>query len=782
VVVVCLGAGIGVNATIFSVVDGVLIQPFPYAEPHRLVVMNAINRADDVDQANFSHLDLKDWREQSRLLTTIGSVSRRSMTLSDGAEAERYPGAAVSWDLFPMLGIVPVAGRQFGPADDAPGAPDVVLLSDQVWAQRYENDPAVVGRQVLINGRPHEIVGVMPKGFRFPENHQLWVPVTPLVHRQPRTSRSLSVYARLAPGASPQQADEEARGIAAGLAAAFPGTHQGWSAWVHDLRDEMIPDDVTLVLWLMMGAATLVLIIACSNVANLLLARATVRRREISVRAALGAGRARIIRQLLTESVVFGVLSVPLGLAIASVGTQMLSAAMPPDQVPYYIQWRIDWRSIAYAASVAVVTAVAFGLVPAFQATGGTLHDELKEGTRGNSGGRSVARNVLVVAQVALAIVSLVGAALFVRTFVNLDDYEIGFDAAPLMTYRVYLSGEAYEAEDARVRMVRELVTRTQNVPGVEAVFASNLVPVSGGGGGGGLQIDGVPFEAGREPFTSLVGVTPGLLRTLGISPAAGVDFTEAQGWSRTPVAIVNRTMVNRYFAGESALGRRVRAARSGDTDEWLTIIGVIEDFQHDEIDPAGRTEPAIYIPFPYQQPPSLGFTVRVSGDPAAIMPGVRAQVRELDATVPISSVMTMEARRKLSFWQFAVFGWVFAIIGVIALLLSAVGVYGVLSYSVSQRTREIGVRMALGASAGVVQALIVRQGVMLAGAGVVVGLAAAAVLTQQATSLLYNVAPIDPLSYTGVAVFLLVVAGLASWVPARRAMRVDPMDALRGD
>lgn len=783
VVILCLGTGIGVNATIFSVVDGVLIQPFPYAEPDRLLVLYSTNREADIDQAGFSHLDLQDYRAQTTRLQTLGTVTGRSLTLSDGgAEPTRYIGAAISWDLFPMLGISPIAGRHFGPADDQPGAPDVVILSHEVWTLRYQADPATIGRRVLVNGKPHEIVGVMPERFKFPEIQQVWVPVTPVVHRDGRDARNLRVYARLAPGATFGQADEEARAVASRLAGAYPATHKGWSAEAHDLRVEMVPEDVSLVIWLMMGAATLVLVIACSNVANLLLSRATVRRREISVRAALGAGRGRIVRQLLTESVVFGLLSVPLGLALAYVGTQLLTSAMPPDQVPYYIQWRIDWRSVVYAVVASVVTAVVFGLVPAYQATSGTLHGELKEGTRGNSGTRSIARNVLVVAQVSLAIVSLVGAALFLRTFVNLDEYDLGFDADPLMTFRISLPGEAYVPPDAKLQRVRDLVDRLENLPGVESVFASNMIPLGGGGGGGNLQIDGVTFEPGKEPYTDFVGVTPGMLRTLGKRVAAGEDFTEAQGWARTPVALVNRTLATKFFADSSPVGRRLRVINSGDTEDWLTVIGVIDDIKHDDIDPGDEPYSVVYVPYPYQQTVNTGFTMRVAGPPASVMSSVRAQVRAADANLPIYSVRSMEELRRLSFWQYAIFGWVFSIIGGIALLLSSVGVYAVLSYAVSQRTREIGVRMALGASTGSVQQLIVRQGLLLAVVGVVVGLTAASVLTQQAVSLLYNVEPTDPLSYTLVAVFLLAVAGFASWLPARRAMRVDPIEALRGE
>ena len=328
---------------------------------------------------------------------------------------------------------------------------------------------------------------------------------------------------------------------------------------------------------------------------------------------------------------------------------------------------------------------------------------------------------------------------------------------------------------------MQDLVDRLKNVPGVESVFASNMVPLSGGGGGGNLQIDGVTYEKGKEPFTDFVGVTPDMLRTLGRKVVAGEDFTQAQGWARTPVALVNRTLAKRHFPDSSPVGRRLRVINSG-SDEWFTVIGVVEDIKQDDIEPGDEPYSVVYVPYPYQESMNTGFTMRVAGPPASVMTAVRAQVRAADANLPIFNVKSMEELRKLSFWQYAIFGWVFSIIGGIALLLSSVGVYAVLSYAVSQRTREIGVRMALGASTGSVQKLIVRQGILLAVIGVVVGLGAASVLTQQAVSLLYNVAPTDPLSYIVVASFLLAVAGFASWLPARRAMKVDPIEALRGE
>ncbi len=782
VVILCLSTGIGVNATLFSVVDGVLIQPFPYTDPDRIVALHQTRPVDGVRNGGTSWPELRDLSEQQTRLSAVAATSGRSVTLADGGEPDRYRAGAVSWNLFPMLGIVPMIGRPFNALDDLPGAAGVVLLSEEVWTLRYQADRSAVGRRVLLNGQPHEIIGVMPKGFKFPDTRQLWIPLTPLTHRDTRANRSMRVFARLAPDATVAQADDDIRAITARLETQYPESNEGWRGQVVDLRTDHIPRDVSLVLWLMMGAATLVLFIACSNTANLLLARATVRRREISVRAALGAGRFRIVRQLLTESAVFGALSVPLGLVIAWAGTQLLTASMPPDQVPYYVTWRLDWRSIAYAVSVALGTAVIFGLVPAWHATRGTLHDDLKEGTRGNSGVRSLARNTLVIAQVSLAIVSLVGAALFVRTFINLDEYEIGFDPAPLMTLRVTLAGEEFESEGARTRWLQELVERVERLPGVRGAFASGMVPLSGGAGDGTLEIDGMTFEPGREPSTAYVGVTPGFHRTLGTRLIAGDDFAPTQSWTHSANAIVNQTLAARYFTDGNAVGRRVRVRQGNDEAPWFTIIGVAPDITHDSVDPDDPPTPAVYVPFPWLETSNTGVTVNVAGAPDAIVPALRREIRALSPTVSIFAVRSMEELRQLSFWQFALFGWIFSIIGVIALLLATVGVFGVLSYSVSQRTREIGVRIALGASERSVQGLVMRQGLFLAGGGIVTGVAAAAVLTRNATSLLYNVSATDPLSYALVSVFLLLVAVVASWVPARRAMRISPIEALRGE
>jgi predicted permease len=784
VAILCLSLGIGINTTIFSVLDGVLIQPFPYAEPERLVVLTMKNDHADIQRSSLSYLDLRDWRERNTTLAATAALSGRSLTIADGTgDPERFSGSAITWNLFPMLGVLPAWGRTFTADDDKPGSDLVVMLSYEVWTLRYRADPAAIGRSILVNARPRRIIGVMPPRFAFPQNAKLWVPLAAAPEDTARNVRDLQVYARLKPGVTQERAAAELTGIAKRLARQYPDTNEHWDADVWSLRDSFIPPDVRLVVVLMMAGATLVLLIACSNVANLLLARATVRRREISVRTALGAARKRIVRQLLTESIVLGLAAVPLGLALAFLGTKLLDGAMPPDRVPYYIHWRIDWRSVFYTVTVAAGTAALFALIPAFQSTRGNLHDNLKEGTRGNTGSRGWARNALVGAQVALSLVALVGALLFVRTFANLDNYPTGFDSKPLMTMRFYLPGAAYDVADAKARRVQDVVERVERLPGVQAVFASNLVPLNGGGGvGGALIIDGRPVTKGSEPQITFTGVTPHFARALNIQILHGRDFTDAEGWSRSANAIINQTMATKFWPNADPIGRRFRLTGSSDTDDWFTIIGIVSDIRPFGIDPDGKTQPSAYVPYIYQQTLNTGLTIRMPADPGSIAAAARAEIRASDANLPVFSVYTMEESRRLSFWQFGLFGWIFSSIGGLALFLAAVGVYGVLSYSVSQRQQEIGVRMALGAERHDVLRLIVGQGMRLALYGVVAGVAIAAVAMPAAKQLLYDVSPFDPVSFVVVALFLTTVAALASYIPARRATKVSPVVALRGE
>ena len=586
IAVACLALGIGVNSTIFSVVDGVILKPYPYPNADRLIVLNATNQAERVRRSGLSYKDYKDYRDSNATLEQLAAFANRSLTIADGrGEPERFLGSTVSWTLFHLLGTPPVEGRNFAADDDRPGAEPVVLLSHDVWERRYQRDRGIIGKAININGRPHNVIGVMPPRFMFPEIQRLWVPIASYQETAPRNQRGIQVFARMKPGVTQQQAEADLKSQAARLEKAYPVENANWSIVARSLGEWMLPADVKLVILTMMGAVTLVLLIACSNVANLLLARASARQREISIRAALGAGRWRIVRQLLTEAVMIGLLSAPLGIAIAYIGIRLLDSSMPPDEIPYFITWSLDRRSLGYTIAISMLTGIVFGLAPAFQAVRTNLQSSLKEGGRGNAGGsRAWLRNSLVVLEVALSLVLLVGASLFVRSFLNLQTASVGFDTSPLMTMRFYLPGQAYEVEDAKARRVDDIVRRLEALPGVEAAFASNLVPMGGGGGGGRAIVEGRAVERGKEPDVTVVGVTPHIRKTMNVALLKGRDFTDAEGATRSGLAMINERMALRLWPEMDPIGRRFRLAGEED-GSWFTVIGVVADFRHGQGD-----------------------------------------------------------------------------------------------------------------------------------------------------------------------------------------------------
>jgi putative ABC transport system permease protein len=780
--VFCLALGIGVNSTIFSVVDTVAIRPLPFRDPDRLVSLYGTHAVNGIDRGSVSYRDVLDWRARSRSFEEIAGFAGRSLTLSDGDEPERFNGTTVTANLFPMLGIQPILGRQMRPEEDTPGGPRVVLLSHGVWQRRYAGDPSVIGRTITVNGLPHTIIAVMPPLFMFPERSQLWIAQAPIEHANPRSARNIQVIARRKPGVSLDDARLDIKSIGDQLATE-DRDDQGWSATAHSLRDDMVPSDVRLVVMTMMGAVTLVLLIACANVANLLLARATVRQREMSVRAALGAGRARIVRQLLTESLLIALASAPLGIAIAYVGLQWLTASIPPQQQPpYYIDWTMNPRIIVYTVIIAAITGIVFGLAPALQIARTNLQDSLKDRGISAGGHRNRLRATLVVAEIALSLVLLVGASLFVRSFLNLQDARAGVDTTSLMTLRFYMPGDQYDAPDAMTRRVEDIVRRVEALPGVVSAMASNMVPLSGGGSGSGVVPEGVAFDAGHEPQISYYAVTPHLFKTLNIPLLAGRDFTDADGQGKSGVAIVNGVFAKRLWPTlTDVIGQRFRLLDDKD-NQWITVIGMVGDFRLFSVRD-GKPSPYAFVSYAYGPARNTGVTLRVTGGaPGAITSAVRQEIRKSDPTLPIFNVQTGEEARVNTFWQFRLFGWMFSIFGVVALALASVGVYGVLSYAVSQRTQEIGVRLALGASRQDVFTMIVAHGTKLAAIGILFGVAGAFGITRVVKGLLYNVSATDPFSFAATAAFLVVVAVLASYVPARRATSVDPMVALRAE
>ncbi len=780
IVAACIAIGIAVNTTIFSVTDAIVLRPFDFEDSEHLVALKT-RAPRSGDDGAVSYLDFKDWKAQARSFAGMSAFGYRSLSITDGDEPERLEGNIISWDLFQLLGTRPQLGRLFLADDDRPGAPGVVLLSDEVWRRRYHGDSSVLGTVIQVNALPHTVVGVMPPRFKFPQEAQLWIPIAGLAQNDHRNWYNFDIFARLKPNVTVGQATSELDGMSRRLNEQY-GLREGRIGIAHPIREDLIPDDVTLVVLAMMGAVTLVLLVACANVANLMLARGSARAREIAIRTAIGAGRSAIVRQLLVESLLLAVIGAVIAVPLAHFGLNLLDAAMPPeDPIPYYIDWRMDYRTLVYTFGLALVTGVVFGLTPALQSTSGKLYGALKEGGRGSGSGvkKNRLRASLVVAEVALSLVLLVGASLFVRSFLGMRNANVGFATDPLLTMRFYLPGTMYDSTSAKVQRVEDVLRRVEALPGVQAAAVSNLIPIDGGGNFTQIEIEGQKYDDTERPRAFWSGVTGHWLSTLGVSLLAGRNMTESEALDSLPVAVVTREFARRFFADGDPLGRRFRFF--GDSAAtYFTIIGVIADFTYSNLDDSDLPVGAAYVPYPYMFARNNGLIVRSAGNPISLTNAVRAQIRASDAKVPVYDVMSMNDVRRLSYWQYGLFGWMFGIFGVIALALAAIGVYGVISFSVSQRTQEIGVRVALGAQRRDVLRMIVLNGLSLAGIGIGVGALAAFGVTRVVRSLLIGVSPTDPLSFGWVAVFLTMVVAVASYFPARRAMAVDPIIALR--
>ncbi len=783
IVALCVAIGIAVNTTIFSVTDAIVFRPFDFEKPEQLVLVGSRDERSG-DDGSMSYLNFQDWKLESRSFATMAAFGYRSLSITDGEEPERLEGNTISWDLFQMLGIRPQLGRLFLPEEDRLGAAGVVLLSDEVWQRRYHGDSSVIGTVIEVNALPHTVVGVMPPRFKFPQEAQLWIPIAGLAQADQRAWRNYQVYGRLKPNVSPEQATKEVAAVSRRVNEQNGIARDGWIGFTRPIRDDLIPDDIKLIVLTMMGAVMLVLLVACANVANLMLARGSARQREIAIRAAIGAGRGAIVRQLVVESLLLALIGGAIALPLTYLGLNLLDGAMPvEDPVPYYIDWRLDHRTLLYALGVSLVTGVIFGLTPALQSTSGKLYGALKEGGRGSGKGvqRNRMRASLVVAEVALSMILLVGASLFVRSFLGMRNAEVGFRTDPLLTMRFYLPGTQYDSTSAKVQRVEDVLRRVEAVPGVQAAAVSNLIPIDGGGNFSDVEIDGKRVEDGKKPTIFWSGVTGHWLETLGVPLLAGRNMTPSEAMDSVPVAVVTQDFARRFWKDGDALGHRFRVA--GDTAApYFTIVGVIGNFRYSGLDDTDIPVGAAYVPYPYMFARSNGLTVRTAGNPVSLTNAVREQIRASDAKVPVYDAMSMNDVRRLSYWQYGLFGWMFGIFGAIALVLAAIGVYGVISFGVSQRTQEIGVRMALGAQRRDVLRMIVKHGLRLAAIGIAVGAVAAFGVTRVVRSLLVNVSPTDPLSFAWVVVFLAAVVAVASYFPARRATTVDPIIALRAE
>ncbi|HSQ31154.1 MAG TPA: ABC transporter permease [Gemmatimonadaceae bacterium] len=781
--VLCLGLGIGVNATIFSCVRAMLLRPFPYQDPDRLIAIGESNPQRGWHMNTVSYPNFRSWQAENRSLSNVGIYTGTSFNLANGEGAQWVSGANVSWTMFRTLGVAPAIGREFNEDEDRVGSPKVVILSDRVWRDRFGGRGDAVGRDVRINDVPYKIIGVMPTGFEFPSASGVWTTMQ-LDPQKNRGNHSWQVIGRLKPGVAIEQARLDMRRVAAQLETQYPSSNTGWSADVETLRDFQV-GDVRPVLMIMMASVAFVLLIACANVANLLLARATSRAKEMAVRVALGANSWRVIRQLLTESVLVSLIGAAFGIAFAYAFLQWIRANLLGG-VPFWMQFRIDVQVLMFTTAVAIATGLFFGAVPAVQSARPNLNETLRDaGARGTSAGRARQRlrSSLVVGEVALSLVLLVGAALLIRSFLGLQNVNPGFDPTHVLTMRVTLSGPSYDSSYKRFAFWNRFLADINARPGVQSAAITNNIPLSGSNNNEFFVVENQPVPLGQEPLLEIRWVSPRYLETLRVPVLRGRMFTQpewADSGAAGRVVVINEYMAKRFWGNaDAAIGKRFKFGMATDTStRWITVVGVAADIKHKQL--TSKPDQQGYMPYRQGGWNSSAIVVRTRGEPTAATGTVLAALKATDALIPAYRVMSMDANIQRSYWQQALYGKMFGAFAAIAVVLAAVGVYGVISYAVSQRTQEIGVRVALGAQRGDVLRLIVGHGALLGGVGIIVGLAGALAVTRFLRTLLFGISPFDVPSFVGVSVLLTAIALVASYIPARRATRVDPVEALR--
>jgi putative ABC transport system permease protein len=774
-----LALGIGANTAIFSVVSGVMLEPLPYPEPDELMFVLEKNPELGFPRFSVSPHNFEDWRRESRSFTGLVAIDNTRMNLTGGDQPESVQGVRVSADFFRVLGKEPVRGRGFRREEERLGSHRVAVISHGLWQRRFGSEPSAVGATLRLDGEPYTIVGIAPPGFDFPQERDLWVPLAFDMAQENRGGHYLLVLGRLADRVSEEQAQAEMDGIAARIARAYPDVQTGWGVEIVPLR-ELIVEDVRPALLILLVFVSFVLLIACANVANLLLARVASRERELAVRTALGAGRARLVRQMLTETMVLFLAGGALGLLLAFWGIRAL-LALDPDGIPRAQEIGLDGRVLAFTLLVSLLTGLLFGLVPALSAAGRQLAESLKEGGRAMAGGvrGRLMRNLLVLGQVALTLVLLVGAGLLIQSFSRLQAVDPGFRPEGVLTARVALPPAEYAEPARQIAFHQHLLERLQGLPGVESAATIFPLPLGESNMVLAFTVEGRPAPPPNEvPNTNVRGVSPDYFRVLGIALRQGRVFTHQDVQGSLPVVVVNETMAKKIWPGESPLGKRITFGDPAQPGDWLTVVGVVADVRHQAL----NEEPGSEAYWPqYQQPfADASLVLRTSRDPASLADGVRQAVRSLDPNLPVDQIRTMEDRVAQSLAQSRFKMVLLTLFAGLALVLAAVGLYGVVSYSVAQRTHEIGIRMALGAERRNVLRLVVRQGMVVVLIGVAVGLAGAWYASRFLAGQVYGVSAKDPVTFLAVPLVLLAVALLANYLPARRATQVDPLVALR--
>ena len=779
-----LALGIGANSAIFSVVDGVLLEPLPYPEPDRVLLAFESNPALGFPTFSVAGLNFFDWHRESRSFSALAAIDATNVNWTGREQPEALKAARVSADFWRAVGVQKMAGgmvgRPFTAAEDTPASRHVAVLADGLWRRRFGADPGVVGRALTLDGEVYTVVGVAPRDLDFPNHRELYLPLAMDPAKVDRGGHSYLVLGRLAPGVSIERAGSEMSGIAARLARQFPETNEKWDVRLVPLQEQTVKNirPALLVLVVAVGA---VLLIACLNVANLLLVRMAARERELAVRTALGAGRGRLVRQMLTESVLLAIGGALLGLLLAVWGVRAL-VALGGDKIPRAGAIGVDWKAVAFTLALAVVTGLVFGLIPALQSSGNHLQESLKEGGRAVAGGARgrFARQVLVLAEVAIALVLLVSAGLLIKSFARLHAVDPGFRSEGVLTLDLSPPELKYKDPKKALAFYRDLLARLTSLPGVSQ--AGSVFPLPLGNSNMILvyAVSDRPFPRRQDAPSAIARwVSPGYFQALSVPLVKGRVFSDRDTERTAPVAVINRHLAQKLWPGGDPIDRRITFDDPRQKDaRWMTIVGVVGDVRQQSLgkDPGDEIyADQLQDPFPAQT-----LVVRTAGDPRALAASVRRVVQGIDRDLPIDQVRTMEEVVAASLAPNRFNTVLLSLFAGLALVLAAVGVYGVVSYTVSQRTHEIGIRMALGAQGEDVLGLVLRQGMALVGIGLALGLLAALAATRQLASLVYGVSTNDPWTFASVAVALAAVALAANALPARRATRVDPLVALR--
>jgi len=776
VAVATLALGIGANTAIFSVVNALLLSPLPYPNPQQLVMVWEKRSREGVNDNPVSPRDFLDWRARNQVFESMAAEIDTTLDLSWNNEPERLEAGNVSPSFFDVLGMRPALGRTFLPEEEQAGRDHVVILSDSLWRRRFAADPSILGTPIQLSGVSYEVIGVLPPDFRFSHDQlQLWFPLnTSTRMMQTRVNHFLNVYARLKPGVTIEQARSEMDQLGEQMMQEFPGENNGHSAYVIPLHEQLV-GGLRKSLMLLFGAVGLVLLIACANVANLMLVRAAVRHKEIAIRYALGARRSRIIRHFLTESMLLSAIGGGAGALLAMWGVEGLTLFVPKGLLSLS-QSKLDLRTLGFTLAVSLVTGLLFGLASALTVSKPDLNKALKEGVRDSSVSRTRLRDVFIIAQIAIALVLLSGAGLLVRSFLKIESVQPGFNPENVLTAQVTLPSVRYREPKNAASFFEELLRRVSALPEVEAAGATMLLPLAGGDARTGIAIEGRDAEPGEPTRAHPRLVTPGYFEAMQMGLVNGRWINDRDNKDAPLVVMINQIAADRYWPRIDPVGKRLRL---GGTDQWREIVGVVRNVKYWGL--SNPVNPEMYLP--YAQAPRWDMTLvaRTRSNPEAIAGEMRDQLAQMDKDLPLSNVRTMEQIIDRSVESPRSYTILVSVFAGMALLLASVGVYGMMSYSVAQRTRELGVRIALGARPRDVQRLVLTYGATLTLIGIGLGFAGAMFLTRFVSSLLYQVEPRDPLTFGAVAFILGVVALVACELPARRATKVDPMVALRG-